>query len=88
MDDCFDKILKASNKSDVMQYKVLIKLMKDLEEGISNTLRFRNCLLFLINLCFEQEYCDYTDRIGKHTLDLSETEKTQMLEILRWEVIN
>ncbi|MFX1345592.1 MAG: hypothetical protein ACFFAI_10825 [Promethearchaeota archaeon] len=88
MDDCFDKILKASSKSEVTQYKVLIKLMKDLEEGISNTLRFRNCLLFLINLCFEQKYCDYTDRIGKNALDLSKNEKNQMLEILSWEVNN
>jgi len=88
MDDCFDKILKASSKSDVAQYKVIIKLMKDLEDGISNTLRFRNCLIFLINLCFEQEYCDYTDRIGKHTLELSESERSQMLDVLRWEVNN
>ncbi len=88
MDDCFDKILKASSKSDVTQYKVIIKLIKDLEDGISNTLRFRNCLIFLINLCFEQEYCDYTDRIGRHTLDLSEDERTQMFDVLRWEVNN
>ena len=88
MDDCFDKILKASSKSDVTQYKVIIKLIKDLEDGISNTLRFRNCLIFLINLCFEQEYCDYTDRIGKHNLELSENERTQMLDVLRWEVNN
>lgn len=88
MDDCFDKILKVSSKSDVTQYKVIIKLIKDLEDGISNALRFRNCLIFLINVCFEQEYCDYTDRIGKHTLDLSDNERTQMLEVLRWEINN
>lgn len=88
MDDCFDKILKASSSSDVTQYKVIIKLIKDLEDGISNTLRFRNCLIFLINLCFEQEYCDYTDRIGKHTIDLSENERTQMLDVLKGEFYN
>jgi hypothetical protein len=88
MDDCFDRILKESSNSDVTQYKVIIKLMKDLEDGISNALRVRNCLILLINLCFEQKYCDYTDRIGKQSQDLSEDERTQMLDVLRWEVYN
>jgi len=88
MDDCFDKILEASSKSDVAQFKVIIKLMKDLEDGISNGLRVRNCLIFLINLCFKQEYCDYTDRIGKQSQDLSEDERNQMLDVLRWEFYN
>ncbi|MFX0164149.1 MAG: hypothetical protein ACFFAG_00225 [Promethearchaeota archaeon] len=88
MDDCFDKILKESSKSDLMQYKIIIKLMKDLEDGISNALRVRNCLILLINLYLEQEYCDYTDRIGKQSQDLSEDERIQMLDVLRWEVYN
>ena len=88
MVDCFDKILKASSNSDVTQYKVIIKLIKDLEDGISNALRFRNCLVFLINLCFKQEYCDYTDRIGKQSQDLSEDERSQMLDVLKGEIYN
>jgi len=88
MEDCFDKILKASSNSDVAQYKVIIKLIKDLEDGISNALRFRNCLIFLINLCFEREYGDYTDRIGKQAQDLSEDERSQMLDVLKGEIHN
>ena len=88
MDDCFDKILKASINSDVTKYKVIVKLMKDLEKGISDTLRIRNCLIFLINTCFEQDYGDYTDRIGKQTYDLSADEKFEMREVLKTEFYN
>jgi len=88
MDDCFDKILKASSNSEISKYKVIVKLMKDLEEGISDTLRIRNCLIFLINTCFEQNYGDYTDRIGKHSHELSPEEKTQMLDLLKLEFYN
>jgi hypothetical protein len=88
MDDCFDKILKASSNSDVTKYKVIVKLMKDLEKGISDTLRIRNCLILLINICFEQNYGDYTDRIGKHPHELSAEEKTFMLDLLKLEFYN
>jgi len=88
MEDCFDKILKASSNSDVVKYKVIIKLVKDLENGISDALRFRNCLLLLVNLCFKQEYCDYTDRIGRPSQELSEQEKVQMIELLKSEFNN
>jgi len=88
MDDCFDKILEASLNSDVTKYKVIIKLMKDLENGISDALRFRNCLLFLINTCFELEYGDYTDRIGKSAQELSKEEKILFQEILKCEFNN
>ena len=88
MDDCFDKILKADSISDIAKYKVIVKLMKDLEDDISNALRVRNCLIFLINLCFEKEYGDYTDRIGKQSHELSNVERFQMQEILRCEFNN
>ncbi|HEC38346.1 hypothetical protein LCGC14_0875950 [marine sediment metagenome] len=88
MADCFDKILTASCNSDVDKYKVIIKLVKDLENGISDALRFRNCLLLLVNLCFKKEYCDYTDRIGRPSQELSEQEKVQMIELLRSEFNN
>lgn len=88
MEDCFDKILKASTNSEVTKYKVLIKLMKDLEEEISDTIRVRNCLLFLINLCFSQEFPDYVHTKGKQSYQLSEEEKCQMHDLLRGEFNN
>ncbi|MFX1488092.1 MAG: hypothetical protein ACFFBI_03025 [Promethearchaeota archaeon] len=88
MEDCFDKIIKASCNSEVTKYKVMIQLMKDLEEGISNALRVRNCLLFLINLCFSEKSADHLDNIGKNVKELSKTERTQMKELLKYEFKN
>jgi hypothetical protein len=88
MDDCLDKILKVNRKSDISKYKVIIQLMKDLENDISNALRVRNCLILLINLSFSQEYCDYTDRIGKSSHELSNQEKIYMRDLLKYEFHN
>ncbi|MHA2281258.1 MAG: hypothetical protein ACXAC5_10430 [Promethearchaeota archaeon] len=88
MDDCFDKILEANSKSVVMKYKVIIELMKDLENGLSNALRVRNCLIFLLNLSFNEGYGDYLDNIGKRPQELSESERYEMYELLKGECNN
>ncbi len=88
MEDCFDKILKASTNSEVSKYKILIELMKDLEDEISNALRVKNCLLFLINVCFEQKYPDYVYSKGKKPKQLSEVERCEMYDLLRAELNN
>ncbi|MHA1915038.1 MAG: hypothetical protein ACW97V_11800 [Promethearchaeota archaeon] len=62
--------------------------MRDLEDGSSDNLRIRNCLLLLINLAFNQEYCDYTDNLGKSSIELSRTDKINLKNILRWEFNN
>jgi len=88
MTDCFDKILEENSKSDVGKYKVILKLMKDLENGLSNALRVRNCLLFLLNISSNDGYGDYLDRIGKRPQELGENERDEMYELLRWECNN
>ncbi len=88
MEDCFDKILEANDNGEVTKYKVIIKLIKDLENGLSNALRFRNCLLFLLNLNINDGYGDYLDRIGKRSHELNADERDEMYELLRWECNN
>jgi len=88
MDDCFDKILKIYDNNETMKYKLLIEIMKDLDKEISNTLRIRNCLIFLINLCFNPKYPDYLDSKGKRPRELSEEEKLNMYDILKCEFNN
>jgi hypothetical protein len=66
----------------------MIRLMRDLEDGFSDTLRVRNCLLLLLNLAFNQEYCDYTDNLGKSSTELSMSERTDLKNILKWEFNN
>ncbi len=88
MKDCFDKILEENSKGDVGKYKVILKLMKDLENGLTNALRVRNCLLFLLNVTSNDGYGDYLDRIGKRPQELGENERDEMYELLRWECNN
>ncbi len=88
MDDCFDKILEADSKSEVTKYKVIIKIMKDLENGLSNAIRVRNCLLFLLNLSLNDGFGDYLDRVGKRSQELNKGERSEMYELLSWECNN
>ncbi|MFW9896644.1 MAG: hypothetical protein ACFFD7_12635 [Candidatus Thorarchaeota archaeon] len=88
MEDCFDKILEANSKSEVAKYKVIIELMKDLEDGLINALRIRNCLLFLLNLSFHKGYADHLHNLGKRPQDLTEAERYEMHELLKLECNN
>ncbi len=88
MADCFDKILDANSNSEVTKYKVIIELMKDLEDGLSNALRVRNCLLLLLNISSNEGSLDYLDKIGKRPQELDENEKYEMYELLKWECNN
>jgi len=88
MDDCFDKILEANSNSEVAKYKVIIELMKDLEDELTNALRVRNCLLLLLNLSLNEGYGDYFDTRGKKPKELTENEKFNMYELLRGELNN
>ena len=88
MVDCFDKILEIYENSEVKKYKALINLMKDLDKEISNAIRVRNCLLLLVNLCFNPESPDFSYNRGKSPHELSKDEISVMHEILKFELIN
>ena len=88
MADCFDKILEIYENSEVKRYKALISLMKDLDKEISNAIRVRNCLLLLVNLCFNPESPDFSYNKGKSPRELSKDETFEMHELLRCEFNN
>ncbi|UCC18929.1 MAG: hypothetical protein JSV62_12585 [Promethearchaeota archaeon] len=88
MADCFDKILEIYDNSEVKRYKALIKLMKELDKEISNAIRVRNCLILLVNLCFNPESPDYAYNKGKSSRELSKDERSEMNELLKCELNN
>jgi hypothetical protein len=88
MADCFDKILDIYENSEVKRYKALISLMKDLDKEISNAIRVRNCLLLLVNLCFNPESPDFSYNRGKSPHELSKDETIAMHELLKFEINN
>lgn len=88
MADCIDKILKVYDNSEIKRYKALIKLMKELDKEISDAIRIKNCLILLINLCFNPDSPDYAYNRGKTSNILSGDEKLLMQELLRCEFNN
>jgi len=88
MADCFDKILEIYENSEVKRYKALIKLMTDLDKEISNAIRVRNCLILLVNLCFNPESPDFSYNRGKSPRELSKNERFEMHELLKCEFNN
>ncbi|MFX0040123.1 MAG: hypothetical protein ACFFCY_13245 [Promethearchaeota archaeon] len=88
MADCFDKILEIYENSEVKRYEALINLMKELDKEISNAIRVRNCLILLVNLCFNPESPDFTYNRGKSPRELSKDELLEMIELLRCEFNN
>ncbi|MFX0008088.1 MAG: hypothetical protein ACFFA7_08265 [Promethearchaeota archaeon] len=88
MADCFDKILEIYENSEIKQYKALINLMKELDKEISNAIRVRNCLILLVNLCFNPESPDFSYNRGKSPHELSKDEISAMHELLKFELTN
>jgi len=88
MADCFDKILEIYESNEVMRYKALINLMKDLDKEISNAIYVRNCLILLVNLFFNPESPDFSYNRGKTPRELSKEELYEMHELLRCEITN
>ncbi|MFX1312982.1 MAG: hypothetical protein ACFFHD_10255 [Promethearchaeota archaeon] len=88
MEDCFDKILELYNNRKMNRYEILIEIMNDLENELSNAIKVKNCLIFLINLCFEFQYPDYVHNKGKEPNKLSEVERYELQDLLRAELNN
>ena len=62
--------------------------MKDLDKEISNAIHVRNCLILLVNLCFNPESPDFSYNRGKSPSELSQDERFEMQELLRCEINN
>ncbi|TXT65501.1 MAG: hypothetical protein BAJALOKI3v1_100072 [Promethearchaeota archaeon] len=97
MEDCFDEILKFYNElgeNGMKEYnkekwlynsKYLVKLMDHLDREAENYERVKNCLLFLINLCFDFDQPDHYHSKGKSPKELNEGEKESYKVLLKAE---
>ncbi len=92
--DCFDRILEFYEKKEFFNSLqgriwldlIVVKLMKELEESPMSNDRIRNCLIFLLNLCFGIEYPDHYHTKGKSSKELTEKERKQLSDLLRVEL--
>jgi hypothetical protein len=94
MATCIDKILEFYEDQSIVNTpqgriwlsQVLIRLMKDLDEGRTDFLEVRNCLILLLNLFSNIESPDHYHNKGKNSKELSELEKRQLFGLLKSEL--
>ncbi|MGV9204355.1 MAG: hypothetical protein ACOC44_10110 [Promethearchaeia archaeon] len=91
--DCYDRILTTykqranigSEYFNIWKSKALIKLMSNLRENKSETLKIKNCLIVLINLLYNVNSPDYCTEIGKDKNQLTKEEKKNLEKLLKQE---
>ncbi|TXT62500.1 MAG: hypothetical protein BAJALOKI1v1_920009 [Promethearchaeota archaeon] len=95
--DCIDKILDYYNEhQEEVQFDVdgekwihnsecLMKLMNQLDKNMENYNKIKNCLILLINLCFDVEDADLYQGRGKSAKDLTVSEKQNYKTLLKEE---
>jgi hypothetical protein len=95
--DCIDKILDFYNKQQenvhfdvesekwIRNSEYLMKLMDALDKKMENYDKIRNCLVLLINLCFDVENADMYGSKGKSAKDLTHFEKQKYKTLLKEE---
>jgi hypothetical protein len=95
--DCIDNILNYYQSKDTQNLdainswicNILVNLLEDLVEiNSQNFLRVRNCLILLINLFFNVDYPEDLNIKGKTIEELTDDERSQVLQILKSEIIN
>ena len=97
MANCIDEILEFYSKSTDNNFKdfnrekwlynskYLMKLMKRLDKESDNYESIKNCIIFLMNLCFDIENPDHYHTKGKAIKELSEGEKEDYKILLKAE---
>jgi len=96
-EDCINKILDFYNKQQhdlkfdvesekwLHNSKYLMMLMEKLDKNMKNYRAIKNCLILLINLCFDLENADIYQGRGRSTGDLDNSEKAKYKSLLREE---
>ena len=94
MATCIDRILEFYENQKLINTpqgriflsQVIIRLMKELDEGHSNFLEVRNCLILLLNLFTNIEAPDHYHSKGKSVEELTEKEKRELFGLLKSEI--
>jgi len=97
MANCIDEILEFYSKSTDNNFKdfnrekwlhnskYLMKLMKRLDKESDNYESIKNCIIFLMNLCFDIEEIDHYHTKGRSIKELTEGEKEDYKILLKVE---
>ena len=94
MATCIDRILEFYENQSLINTpqgriwlsKVILRLMRELDERRSNLLEVRNCLILLLNLFTTIEAPDHYHNKGKSIEELTEKEKRKLFGLLKSEI--
>ena len=92
--NCIDKILEFYEDAEMINSirgkiwfsQILVRLMTDLDSGLTNHLEVRNCLILLLNLASNVDAPDHYHSKGKDSDELSDNEKQHLYEMLQAEL--
>ena len=96
-EDCIDKVLEYYNKQQddvrfeeesekwIHNSECLMKLMNLLDKNAKNYMKIKNCLILLLNLCFDVKNADLYQGRGKSSKDLTVIEKQSYKDLLKEE---
>jgi len=97
--DCVANILDFYNKKskdeeiDLSHFNkfwlsnLLIKIMKNCNEGRTNDLELQNCLILLVNLFSNDDSPDFYNAKGKIVQELLDDDKSKYISILKSEFL-
>ncbi len=97
--DCYDQILKyyygklkdnyfeINDETWIYNANYLRKLVNKLDKKINNYEKIKNCLLLLINLCFDVDEPVFFGTQGKSSEDLTNSEKEDYKTVLKEEIL-
>ena len=94
MATCIDRILEFYENQSLINTpqgriwlgQTLIRLMNELDEGRTNFLEVRNCLILLLNLFTNIEVPDHYHTKGKSVKELSEKDRAKLFSLLKSEL--
>lgn len=82
-----DEEIGLSRFDKVWLSTLLIKIMKNFNEGRTNDLELQNCLILLVNLFSNDDCPDFYNKKGKNVRELLDDDKSNYKDILKSEFL-
>jgi hypothetical protein len=82
-----DEEIDLSHFNKVWLSNLLIKIMKNFNQGRTNDLELQNCLILLVNLFSEDDSPDFYNKKGKNARELLNNDKSSYIDVLKSEFL-
>jgi len=82
-----DEEIDVSHFNKVWLSNLLIKIMRNVNEGRTNDLELQNCLILLVNLFSNDDCPDFYNKKGKNVRELLDEDKSNYIDVLKSEFL-